>query len=163
IHPHGARITFATYHGLTLEEQLFRTNAKPATIIAALGTSDRDITGTFGGVAFPVYGTVPCVDPVSHPSICPGKAILYNLIDNHTDEDIGFGQTPRFSLTNAGSFPGKECELISLTRTKAGQWEWVLELMYSRPKDGKISFPSRGRAIFGFSPDTFYTFGFICF
>jgi hypothetical protein len=163
MHPHGANVTLATYRGLTLAERFFKNFAKPAGVVTAVGTSDDDITGKVGGVAFPVYGSVPCSDPFGHPSHCPGKAVLYNVFYNASDQGIGFGKTPRFSLKNAGSFPGDECELVTLEKTKTGKWAWVLQLLYATPKDGKIAFPSEGPVILDFPPGSAYVFGFICF
>lgn len=160
----GSTATLAASDGLTLTERFFK-NAiqKPGLFVAGAGTGDKNITGQHDGVTFPEYGSVKCYDPYGRSSYCPGKAVLYTIVANVSDEFVSFGETPRFTLKTPGPLPGTECELTNITRTKDGSWAWILQLIYAKPRNGTVTFNPVGPATVDFPPNTFYLFGFICF
>jgi hypothetical protein len=80
--------------------------------VTSVATGDGDITGKFKGRKFPAYGSIPCEDPYFRKTSCPGEAFLYNFFENSSSFEIGWDNTPKFTIENSGSFSSQVPELL---------------------------------------------------
>jgi len=161
IGPKGLTVRLAAYRGLSLQ-QSFPTNftTKTDAFVTGDGTSDADITGTFETKAFPVYGSIGCASIFGGPMPCPGKALLYTVIENAGSVTIGFNATPGFTITNPGSFHGTNCQVILLKETSGG-FVWLRLDSYGKLKQNTLTFKPLTAAV-QYAPHSKAVFSFIC-
>ena len=124
----------------------FQKNNAPAktTFIAGDGTSLKNITGTFKGKKFPLYGSIGCVDYYGKATKCTGKALVYFVMINATTTTVKFSGVPSVTVS-AATFPGKTCRQNALVPSgNTYVWGWVPSPV--APKRGKVTFPTNGQA-----------------
>jgi hypothetical protein len=75
--------------------------AANTTFVTAEGTGNSDITGTFSGEKFPIYGSkdVKCLGASSSSEKCAGKAVVYDLLVNASTNSVTFTGSPSIALT----------------------------------------------------------------
>jgi hypothetical protein len=105
-------LALAPYKGLTTKVNFPPSNAPPQTpFIVGEGTNATDITGTYGGKKFPLFGSISCLNTMGQTVTCPVAAdFLYLIIINASPTtDVRFNATPAVTVTSAAGFPGKKC------------------------------------------------------
>ncbi|HTA37454.1 MAG TPA: hypothetical protein VK760_00175 [Candidatus Acidoferrales bacterium] len=159
--PKGVSVALRRYNGLTLKESFSKNFATedPAFVIGE-GTSAHDITGLNGGQTFPVYGSVACSSLSGDAVTCPGRAVLYNVIENAGSETVVFNATPLFEITKSPGFTAAKCQVVQLRRTGT-RFVWLRLPIYGHPNGTKLTFKPWA-VVLGFSAKTSGVFGFVC-
>jgi hypothetical protein len=159
------KVALQAYETYALTLSFPKSNAKNAEFLLGLGTSSKDISGSFDGAKFPDYGTLPCITLKGKTTKCPGKAFLYLFIANASAGTVTFPSIPGASVTTTGAFPGaKSCSAILMhmnSATKPTPDAWILLPGSAKPVGKTVSVPGFPGG-FGFPTYTFTVVGFIC-
>ncbi|MBV8374748.1 MAG: hypothetical protein JO302_04490 [Candidatus Eremiobacteraeota bacterium] len=120
------------------------------------GTGRSDISGTSYGSKFPFYGTkgVPCENPSSSTVPCPGKLLMYDLMDDTSKNNLTFTAGPTFKFTTAKDLTGKStCTVNELTQafsSSGSSWFYIVSPVTGRVKDRSVIIP--GNKTYKFEP-----------
>jgi len=114
-------------------------------LITGEATGHGDITGTFQGTKFPVYGSssVPCVNQYGSAASCSGKAVLYDLMVNPGTTTVNFVGSPSVALT-AGSVLKKKKTCTLNQMVQDGGWAYEPTPVTAAVKKGKVVLPTDG-------------------
>lgn len=161
VNPSGDIYSLDVYKGIKATMILPTNNAgKNDLFVVAEGTSDKDITGTYAGKKFPVFGSLPCYESSTGKRIaCYGKPLVYVLFYNKSDASVTFDNKTglRFNIS-AAKFPGKVCQIAGLDGVKA----WYEYQVYGTVKDGKSTYDFDPQGALVFNPNVFELFAFSC-
>ena len=114
-----------------------------STLITGEGTGSSDITGTFTGTKFPLYGAkgVPCVNGSGSSGSCVGTALVYDLLANATANNAMFTGSPSIALVARSLKHDRSCVLNQLIQRGAG-WAWEVTPVGSFTKKDTVSLPT---------------------
>ena len=158
----GKTLRLRHYRGMSLTLALLpNVPVKSSQFVAGIGTSDTDITGTYHGASFPLYGSIDCVDLDNTKTACVGKAFLYMFMDNASPRPVGFNADPGFTIVSKSGYPGTRCQLNSLTVTSSGQLAWVRFPILGRVVHQSVKFKPWTAALL-LRPDYKAVFAFSC-
>jgi hypothetical protein len=107
-------------------------------IVTAEGTGKSDITGTFSGRTFPLYGS-DCVNTSSSATACAGKAIVYDILVNISENDVTFTGSPLITLT--APTPLKHKKKCTLNQWNGTGSEYLVTPVTGNVKKGKVTLP----------------------
>jgi hypothetical protein len=118
--PSGGVVQLKRYQGVAMNLAFHSTDAKGMVpFLFGDANGNGDITGTYGGNAFPAYGT-SCVNLSAQAVPCTGTAFMYAEAVNTTQTTVNLTQTPRIVVTSQKGYPGATCALAVLQ--SSGAW-----------------------------------------
>ena len=154
------------FDGIRLYIQFPQNNApKNDTFVIGAGTSDANITGTFDGIAFPLYGSkgYPCYRyNTTTKTPCVGKGLVYAAIVNKGKAAVTFQKTPSVTII-ASKFYGTKCTLDQLVDNGNGViLGWEITPLSAAPSRKKLVIPSASIPLVIAQGQKFYTFAISC-
>ena len=111
-------------------------------IVVGEGTTAKDITGTFEGTKFPIYGSssVPCVNQYGSATGCAGKAVIYDGLVNPGQSGVTWNGSPAITLESSTAFKHKKhCTLNQLIAD--GGWAYQSTPVTGVIKKNKVTLP----------------------
>jgi hypothetical protein len=157
------KVALKSYKTYALTINFPKSNAGNGEFILGVGTSSKDITGTFSGAPFPDYGSVPCFTSQGKKAKCTGKPFLYLFFANASSKKVTFPSAlPSESITTTGAFPGtKSCGYIDMAYSGNTLVGWFLPAGNTKPVGKTVTIPGfPGKA--SFKSRTFTVIGFTC-
>ena len=159
--PSDTKVALDQYRGITLT-MTWPGDSPPQSknnFVTGDAIGKGDITGTYNGTVFPLYGTVGCINESFQKTRCIGTAFLYSITANATSFEIGWGHGPKFVITNTKAYPGSTCQNIGLLYSpQLKKWFWQIWPTSGKPVsntltipywDNPLSIPSDGTLIVG--------------
>jgi hypothetical protein len=156
-------LALAPYKGLTTTVGFPSSDAPPQTpFIVGEGTNLTDITGTYGGVKFPLFGTIPCLSVKGQTVPCQvGADFLYLIVINASPTtDVRFISTPKVTVTKTGGFPGTKCGAAAL-EINGSTMAYVLVPNRAKLTGDTAEFPAFKTPL-AIPHANFLAFGFFC-
>lgn len=126
----GGRFALLEYRGVSVTIG-FTANDAPEAVPFVVGdaTGDGDITGLLDGrLAFPRYGTTPCLSAPGRTARCEGEAVVYLLIINEGTVAVQTYGAPEIDVRSLGRFhPGGSCSVDSMVLTDRARFTvaWI--------------------------------------
>lgn len=131
-------------------------------IVAGEGTNTKDITGKFQGTKFPFYASsgVQCVNQYGSATGCAGKAVIYDLLVNDSENSVTWTGSPSIMLESKKAFKHKKnCTLNQMI--SEGGWAYQLTPVTGLIKKGKVTLPVFSMS-FGISAHTLEVLAVSC-
>lgn len=124
-------------------------------------TGKKDVTGTFQGTKFPLYGSSsgPCVGNYGSAQACSGKAVVYDLMVNAGTTNVSFVGSPSITLTGKVLRHKTTCTLNQLIR--AGGWAYQATPVTATIAKGKVQLPQFPNT-YNMDTHTVYVFAISC-
>jgi hypothetical protein len=107
-------------------------------VVTAEGIGKSDITGTFSGKTFPLYGS-DCVNASSSATTCTGKAIVYDILVNISANSVTFTGSPSITLT--APTPLKHKKKCTLNQWNGVGSQYLVTPVTGNIKKGKVTLP----------------------
>lgn len=124
-------VRFPAYNG---------TVASGAKLVVGEGTNAKDITGTFQGSRFPLYGKVPCVNQYGSSAACAGKAVIYDMFVNATSNGLNWSGSPAITLASGKALKrATTCTLNQMI--SQGGFSYQITPVTGTIKNGRVTLP----------------------